>query len=350
MNQASFIILSLSLLPGAVLFSSNDYAASAIETQATVGQDPSTPSPLFIHYENGLIHAHIDNVPLGNVLRELETRTRARFTLSDLAIANRPVSAVVEAMPFEQGVKEILAGYSYAIYRVGGVPKILVLSTPVVQRTAGEEPTDLVETIQSQLTFNQCVPGTGKSVTCPSVDKHEAVRLEITGPSTSVTSTPNPFGIVVDMTFTSPTSKTYKIPVVYAADGNEGSSGNVWFAYFSPNESGTWNVSSTSSNTSLNGWTGSFSVTTTVPFSSPDLRQKGWLRSEVGKFYPKFDNGTYFVKGGSDDPEAFLGYPGCTDYQANPTSAVAAACPALGVGTSTSRTSAVNQRKSQIDT
>ena len=65
--------------------------------------------------------------------------------------------------------------------------------------------------------------------------------MKFEGPQTSETANPNPFlDYRLDVTFTSPTGTEYLVPGYYAADGNAGetgaTSGNVWFAHFSPDE------------------------------------------------------------------------------------------------------------------
>lgn len=64
--------------------------------------------------------------------RELEQRTGARFVLSDLRIATRPVSATFKGLPLQEGIKKILAGFSYAIYPDAESGKVIisVLATP----------------------------------------------------------------------------------------------------------------------------------------------------------------------------------------------------------------------------
>ncbi|MFH0341541.1 MAG: hypothetical protein ACHBNF_05285 [Chromatiales bacterium] len=93
---------------------------------------PETAEPLAIHYVKGLLNARVRGAPLGQVLRQLGVATGARFTLIDPATEAQPVFAQVAALPFTEGVKRILDGFSYAIYPLEGshLPAVTVLSTP----------------------------------------------------------------------------------------------------------------------------------------------------------------------------------------------------------------------------
>ena len=158
--------------------------------------------------------------------------------------------------------------------------------------------------------------------------KWHKVTLSFDGPSTSETSTPNPFtNYRLDVTFRHAGSgKTYVVPGYYAADGNasntSATSGNVWRAHFAPDESGTWTyVASFRSGTNVHagspgsgssagyfdGDSGNFTVTETNK-TGRDLRGKGRLQY-VGKHHLRFaGTGDYFMKAGVDSPENLLAY------------------------------------------
>jgi hypothetical protein len=108
--------------------------------QAATEQNPSTASSLSVHYNNGVIDAHIDNAALGDVLRKLATHTGARFILNDPASTSQRISIVIETMPFDQAVKRILEGFSYAaIYPTADITlsSVIVLSTPIARTRIG---------------------------------------------------------------------------------------------------------------------------------------------------------------------------------------------------------------------
>ncbi|MEL6916350.1 MAG: DUF5060 domain-containing protein, partial [Bacteroidota bacterium] len=129
----------------------------------------------------------------------------------------------------------------------------------------------------------------------------------------------------LNVTFTSPSGKSYLVPGYFAADGNAGessaSSGNKWKVHFTPSETGTWNyvasfrsgtniAASTSANagtpSDFNGTSGSFSVSGTNK-SGKDFRSKGKLEY-VGEHFLQWSNGEYFLKFGANSPEVFLEY------------------------------------------
>jgi hypothetical protein len=147
------------------------------------------------------------------------------------------------------------------------------------------------------------------------------------GPDTSETATPSPFlDYRLQVTFTGPSGQVYDVPGFYAADGNaaetSATSGNKWRVHFTPDQAGTWQFvasfrtgssvaislsPSAGSATSFDGASGSFSVSTSNK-GGADFRGKGMLEY-VGQRYLRFaGNGEYFLKGGADSPENFLGY------------------------------------------
>lgn len=96
----------------------------------TISQDRVTTHKLSIRYDKSWINAQILNTPLGAVCRELERKTGVRFVLNDPHVATRPVSATFKGLPLREGLKKVLAGFSYAIYpdaETGGI-KINVLA------------------------------------------------------------------------------------------------------------------------------------------------------------------------------------------------------------------------------
>ncbi len=158
--------------------------------------------------------------------------------------------------------------------------------------------------------------------------KWHNVTLLVTGPTLSETGNPNPFtNYRLNVTFTQGAT-TFLVPGYFAADGNaantNATSGNKWKVHFAPNATGTWNYSVSfrtgsmaaisdqanfGSAVSPDGATGSFSIAPNDK-SLPDLRAKGHL-DYVNLHYLQWqETGDFFIKGGADAPENFLGYYG----------------------------------------
>ncbi|MEM1119467.1 MAG: DUF5060 domain-containing protein [Bacteroidota bacterium] len=151
--------------------------------------------------------------------------------------------------------------------------------------------------------------------------KWAKTTLTFEGQPTSETSEDNPFlNYRLNVTFTHP-EKTVTVPGFYAADGNAGEtsaeSGNVWKVHFRPDLEGEWayevsfkkgpNIAisddaDAGEGVDFDGKTGIIKVGTA------DTEEKGRLQY-VGERYLKYaDAEEYFLKGGADSPENFLGY------------------------------------------
>jgi hypothetical protein len=144
--------------------------------------------------------------------------------------------------------------------------------------------------------------------------KWTKVEVSLQGPQTSVSDgSSNPFQVRVDVTFTGPDDQSFTVPAFYDGDGQGGNAGNVWKVRFAPNTSGRWRFESASSEPLLAGYKGTFDVTAPQECSSyepgglPDLACVGRLQYEEGQHYLKFVDGGYWIKGGIDDPENFIG-------------------------------------------
>lgn len=153
------------------------------------------------------------------------------------------------------------------------------------------------------------------------------VTVTFEGPECSETGSPNPFlDYRLNVTFRQG-NREWIVPGYYAGDGMAGhtkaSSGNKWRVHFAPDQAGTWEFmasfrkgASVAASTdpdagvavSFNGTGGRFLVGESDK-AAPDFRGKGWRRY-VGKPYPRFDNGEYFIRSGPGGPENFLGYSG----------------------------------------
>jgi hypothetical protein len=152
------------------------------------------------------------------------------------------------------------------------------------------------------------------------------VTLEIPGPEVSELSTPNPFlDYRLEATFTNGES-TYIVPGYFAADGNAAETGSdagsVWKVHFAPDLPGTWtyeiffregkNIAIAADVTAgealtQDGMKGSFEVADSDK-TGIDFRAKGRLKLTGGHYLQHAGSGEYFIKGGADSPENFLGY------------------------------------------
>ncbi len=156
--------------------------------------------------------------------------------------------------------------------------------------------------------------------------KWHDVTLTFTGPDTSEDAQPNPFrDYRLTVTFAKG-RKRYVVPGYYAADGDAAQTGakagNKWRVHFVPDETGQWayaasfrtgpNVALTrnsraGSTAAFDGLKGKLKIARSDK-TGRDHRAKGLLKY-VGKRYLQFaGTGEFFLKGGADSPENFLGY------------------------------------------
>ncbi|MCB9813590.1 MAG: DUF5060 domain-containing protein [Pseudomonadales bacterium] len=160
-----------------------------------------------------------------------------------------------------------------------------------------------------------------------SVSKWMPIEISFSGPELSETSTSpnNPFlDYRLNVKFISPTGKEINVPGFFDGDGSGSGVGNKWKVRFSPSEEGSWtyvadlrsgsniavdtNLSSGNSQSIVPDCQNSFSVGA-LNSSAPGFFKWGRLEY-VGKHYPKFANGPYFIKIGTDSPENMLGFVG----------------------------------------
>ncbi len=140
--------------------------------------------------------------------------------------------------------------------------------------------------------------------------KWSKVEIRFEGPASKSRGTPNPFSVAVDVTFTAPGGKTYKVPGFYDGDGAGGPDGSVWKVRFSADEVGAWRYASRSAEPLLDGRAGSFTVE--PPAATAPLFYRWGRLERVGTAadkvrYLKFRDGPHWLKAGCDDPENFLG-------------------------------------------
>lgn len=171
---------------------------------------------------------------------------------------------------------------------------------------------------QSPTTENGAVTG--------ELRKWHRVTVTFDGPETSEDAAPNPFrDYRLNVTFQRGTT-SYVVPGFYAADGNASETGatggSQWRVHFVPDEEGEWTYVASfragtdvavsldpnaGEPTAFHGQTGGFTVGPTDKTGS-DFRGKGMLRY-VGRHQLQFaETGEYYLKGGADSPENFLGY------------------------------------------
>lgn len=157
--------------------------------------------------------------------------------------------------------------------------------------------------------------------------KWHTVTVDFAGPATSEAAAVNPFtDYRLDVTFThAATHTTYVVPGFYDGNGAGGGTGNVWRTRFTPDLAGDWTYTAafrTGANVAVadaaalggfatagpHGQTGGFTVAGRDA-AAPGFKAVGRLEY-VGGHYLKFRDGGYFLKGGTDSPENFLGYSG----------------------------------------
>lgn len=149
--------------------------------------------------------------------------------------------------------------------------------------------------------------------------------LTFEGPSLSeMDINPNPFlDYRLIVVFTGPSGQVFIQPGFFAGDGNGGGTGDKWCVRFVPESGGAWrwvahfdqgpeisvdiNLGA-GSPTSFDGESGLFMVQPRDE-GAPGFYSMGKLEY-VGGHYPKFRDGPYFIKGGTDSPENFLAYAG----------------------------------------
>ena len=115
----------------------------------------------------------------------------------------------------------------------------------------------------------------------------------------------------VDVTFQSPDGNLFIVPAFYDGDGSGGVDGNIWKVRFTPDTTGDWSFDVSSTDFQLNSYAGGFEVLSTGDCDDPNsipLNLNCYGRLEyAGGHYLRFQNGDYWIKGGIDDPENFIG-------------------------------------------
>jgi len=155
--------------------------------------------------------------------------------------------------------------------------------------------------------------------------KWQPITISFLGPSaTESDSSPNPFlDYQLMVTLQGPSGGVYRVPGFFDGDGNGGGEGNVWRIRFVADEAGLWRYCTSfrkgsniaiSPDTrdgipiSFDGVGGIFEV------GESDHEAPGFLKwgvlEYVGDHYLRFREGPYWIKGGTNSPENFLGFMG----------------------------------------
>ena len=155
--------------------------------------------------------------------------------------------------------------------------------------------------------------------------KWNPVIVDFRGPTAEASdTTPNPFlDYRLSVRFVGPSGTTYEVPGFFAGDGVGGLRGDLWRAVLSPDEEGAWRYEASfrrgkniavllekeaGEPASFHGLQGEFTVEGIASSGEGFLR---WGRLEyVGGHYLKCRDGAYWLKGGTNSPEDFLGYEG----------------------------------------
>ena len=169
-----------------------------------------------------------------------------------------------------------------------------------------------------------CVSAVGQTVEGPREVGHP-LTITFSGPEASETSNPNPFrDMRFDVVFEND-GHALRVPGYFAADGNAGEtgaeSGDVWRVHFVPPDTGRWTFRAevtAGPNAALtgegeagpgHGESGRIYVDA-LRLHRGGFLGRGILRHHPGERYLRFEDGTYFLKGGADSPENFLAYAG----------------------------------------
>ncbi|MEM7307574.1 MAG: DUF5060 domain-containing protein [Planctomycetota bacterium] len=141
-------------------------------------------------------------------------------------------------------------------------------------------------------------------------------------------STPNVFrDYRLQVEWQAPSGAIFDVPGFFDGDGQGSGEGDVWKARFTPDEVGSWTWTASfrqgddvsisldpdaGSPVFFDGATGTVDVD--PPEGAKGFQGKGRLQY-VGEHYLRFQDGTYFLKTGTNSPENLLGYSGFDNVQ-----------------------------------
>ena len=205
-------------------------------------------------------------------------------------------------------------------------PPSLTLPAPQIATTLSTPTPELVVSAipQASPTFAAFTTN-GSVIISGTQQKWHPLTLSFSGPTASETDeNPNPFlDYRLQVTLVSPAGKTFNIPGYFAGDGAGSGQGNLWQVRFHADEAGLWQFNTSfrqgialaiqpdpdaGTPLAFDGATGSFWIEEQAETAPGFLR---WGRLEyVNQHYFKFRDGGYWLKGGTNSPENFLGYAG----------------------------------------
>ncbi|MGK7395251.1 MAG: DUF5060 domain-containing protein [Candidatus Cyclobacteriaceae bacterium M3_2C_046] len=159
-----------------------------------------------------------------------------------------------------------------------------------------------------------------------SINKWEKLTLSFEGLATSEGAAENPFTDYRLMVHFTNGTKSYDVPGFYAADGNaaetSATQGNIWQVRFRPDMEGEWNYQvsfrkgdqiaisddpEAGEAVAFDGESGSF-VVNPIPEDAKGFHALGKLQYVNQRYLQFAETGDYYIKGGADSPENFLGY------------------------------------------
>jgi hypothetical protein len=162
------------------------------------------------------------------------------------------------------------------------------------------------------------------------VRRWEPLELAFEGPwSSEWDDAPNPFlDYRLQVRFTAPSGATFDVPGFFDGDDAGGGVGSTWKVRFSPDEIGGWSYVASfrggpavavdlnpgaGTPLAFDGAAGSFQVGHELP-TAPGFLAHGRLEY-VGAHYLRFQDGTWFLKTGTNSPENLFGYSGFDGVQ-----------------------------------
>jgi Domain of unknown function (DUF5060)/Putative collagen-binding domain of a collagenase len=171
----------------------------------------------------------------------------------------------------------------------------------------------------------QCEAPTGDGQLEGSLRRWMPLEVRLTGPTAAEDdSGPNPFlDYRLQVSFTAPSGRVYVVPGFFHGDGAGGTTGDVWAARFNPDEEGDWSYtvqfrsgtevavdldSSAGTAETPDGQSGTFCIEAPGP-GATGFYARGRLEY-VNAHYLQTQDGSWWIKGGADSPENFLGYVG----------------------------------------
>ena len=164
----------------------------------------------------------------------------------------------------------------------------------------------------------------------PWVARWSPFELSLEGPFASeADDAPNPFlDYRLQVEFEAPSGTTYDVPGFFDGDGSGSGVGTTWKARFTPDETGLWTWKASfragpdvavsldpwaGSPASFDGASGSF-MTGAPAADARGFRARGRLRY-VGRHHLRSQDGTWFLKTGTNSPENLLGFTGFDGVQ-----------------------------------